>query len=100
MMKRTLFLGILYPALAFSDTPGFMTPEVECLNDNTIPFISTKIPAQKIVDDAYIKCKPELDAWSKSREMLPKEIRERQYKEFHDFYIRIIEKRRAYDVKK
>ncbi|MDI3415013.1 hypothetical protein [Pantoea sp. V106_11] len=47
MMKRTLFLGILYPALAFSYTPGFMTPEVECLNDNTIPFINTKIPAKK-----------------------------------------------------
>ncbi|MDJ0088088.1 hypothetical protein [Pantoea allii] len=99
-MRRVLFLGIFYPALAFSNTPGFMTPEVECLNNNTIPFISTTTPANKIVEDAYIKCKPELDAWSKSREMLPEEMRESQYKEFHDFYIRMIEKRRAYGAKK
>lgn len=96
---RWIFLsGMLISLTAIADDRAFETPEVKCLNDHTIPFIKSDIQPQKIVDEAYVTCKPELDEWKKLQEPLPDEMKQRMRKELYDFYIRMIEKRRNYET--
>ncbi|QDY42242.1 hypothetical protein [Candidatus Pantoea soli] len=99
-MKWILFLGLLLSGVSLADDRSFETPEAKCLNDHTIPFIETDIPPKKVVDEAYIICKPELDEWKKSQEVLPDEMKQRMRKELYDFYIRMIDIRRKYEAKK
>ncbi|PPS59269.1 hypothetical protein CRX72_18455 [Pantoea sp. BRM17] len=66
---------------------------------HTIPFIETRIPPKKVVDDAYAQCKPELNEWMKLQEPLPDEMKQHMRKELYDFYIRMIDIRRKYDAK-
>ncbi|WP_241773156.1 hypothetical protein [Pantoea sp. CFSAN033090] len=98
---RWIFLsGMLLSMTAISDDRSFETPEVKCLNHQTIPFIKSDIQPKKIVDEAYVTCKPELEEWKKTQEPLPAEMKQRMHKELYDFYIRMIEKRRDYETSK
>jgi len=99
-VKWILLAGTLLSAAALADDRSFETPEVRCLNDHTIPLIKSDIEPKKIVDEAYVTCKPELDEWKKSQEPLPDEMKLRMRKELYDFYIRMIEKRRNYEANK
>lgn len=85
---------------AMADDMSFETPEIKCLNDHTIPFIESDIPAKKIVDEAYVICKPELDEWMKLQEPLPEEMKQKTRRELYDFFIRMINIRRNYEAKK
>ncbi|PXV73649.1 MULTISPECIES: hypothetical protein [Pantoea] len=98
---RWIFLSVILLSMtAIADDRSFETPEVKCLNDHTIPLIKSDIEPKKIVDEAYVACKPELDEWKKSQEPLPVEMKLRMRKELYDFYIRMIEKRRNYEANK
>lgn len=98
---RWIFLsGMLFSMTVVAEDVSFVTPEVKCLNDHTIPFIKSEIPSKEIVDKAYVLCRPELDEWKKSLEPLPDEMKQHMRKELYDFYIRMIEKRRNYEVSK
>jgi hypothetical protein len=99
-VKWILLSGILVSSAVMADGQSFYTPEVRCLNDHTIPFIETRIPPKKVVDDAYAQCKPELNEWMKLQEPLPDEMKQHMRKELYDFYIRMIDIRRKYDAKK
>ncbi|WP_370463619.1 hypothetical protein [Pantoea sp. B9002] len=99
-MKWILISMITVSGAAIAGDQAFYTPEVRCLNDHTIPYITSDIPAQKVVDEAYVKCKPQLDAWMKLQEPLPDEMKHSMRKELYDFYIRMIEIRRRHEAKK
>ncbi|MEB7537420.1 hypothetical protein NGC37_03735 [Pantoea anthophila] len=99
-MKWIILAGALLSAAALADERSFETPEVRCLNDHIIPLIKSDIEPKKIVDEVYVTCKSELDEWKKSQEPLPVEMKLRMRKEFYDFYIRMIEKRRNYEASK
>ncbi|WP_337037143.1 hypothetical protein [Pantoea agglomerans] len=92
--------GMLFSITVIADDRSFETSEVKCLNDHTIPFIKSEIPPEETVDEAYVICRPELDEWKKSLEPLPDEMKQHMRKELYDFYIRMIEKRRNYEVSK
>lgn len=64
------------------------------------PVHKVRYSAKKIVDEAYVICKPELEEWKKTQEPLPAEMKQRMHKELYDFYIRMIEKRRDYETSK
>lgn len=98
---RWIFLsGMLFSMTVVAEDRSFETPEVKCLNDHTIPLIKSEIPPKEIVDKAYLTCRPELDEWKKSLESLPDETKQHMRKELYDFYIRMIEKRRNYELSK
>jgi hypothetical protein len=99
-VKWILFTGAFLSMSAAADDKAFGTPETRCLNDHTIPFINSTIPAKKVVDDAYVQCKPELDQWMKLQEPLPDDMKNSMRKELYDFYIRMIEIRRKYEASK
>jgi hypothetical protein len=99
-VKCILLAVALLSAAALADDRSFETPEVRCLNDQTIPFINSEIPPKEIVDEAYVACKIELDEWKRSQEPLPDEMKQRMRKELYDFYLRMIEKRRNYEINK
>ncbi|PZL95120.1 hypothetical protein CKF43_09335 [Pantoea graminicola] len=97
-MKWILLAGALLSAAATAGDRSFETPEVRCLNDHTIPFIKSEVPPKEIVDKAYVVCKPELDEWKRSQEHLPDEMKQRMRKELYDFFLRMIGKRRNYEI--
>lgn len=99
-MKWILLSGILVSSTVIADAQTFYTPEIRCLNDHTIPFIQSDIPPKKVVDDAYVKCQPELNEWMKLQEPLPDKIKQDMRKQLYDFYIRMIEIRRKYEAEK
>ncbi|WP_236722702.1 hypothetical protein [Pantoea latae] len=98
-MKWIFLSGILFSVVAVADDRSFEPPEVRCLNDHTIPLIKTTIPAKKLVDDAWVQCKPELDEWMKLQESLPEEMKQNMRRQLYDFYIRMIEKRRQFEAR-
>lgn len=59
-MKWILVTGVLLSSSVLADARSFETPEVRCLNDHTLPFISSKIPAKKVVDDAHVNARRNL----------------------------------------
>ncbi|NUU68177.1 hypothetical protein HQN64_19005 [Enterobacteriaceae bacterium BIT-l23] len=92
---RLLALALLaISTAAFADDSGYGDPVSRCLNNHTIPYIKSDIDARKIVDDAYKECDSVIKEWQSNRELLPKEMRDRQEKELYEFYIRMIEIRR------
>jgi hypothetical protein len=99
-VKWILLAGAMLSTAATADDRSYETPEVRCLNDQTIPFIKSKVPPKEVVDKAYVVCKPELDEWKRSQESLPDEMKQRMRKELYDFYIRMIEIRRNYEINK
>jgi len=56
-----LVTSSLFSSLTIADDYACETPEVRCLNDHTFLLINPDIPVRKVVDDAYIQCKPELN---------------------------------------
>ncbi|WP_073971331.1 hypothetical protein [Pluralibacter gergoviae] len=100
MLKKyaTALLLIFGPLPVFSADYG--TPVTNCLNDQTIPYISSDKPATDIVNDAYKKCADEIQQWDIERESLPAEMVKKQDTELHDFYVRMIDKRRKVEREK
>lgn len=99
-MKWILVAGSLLSSAVLADDRSFETPEVRCLNDHTIPLIPSNIPAKNVVDDAYAQCKPELDEWMGLQQSLPDEMKQRMRTQLYEFYIGIVEKRRAFEARK
>jgi len=99
-VKWILLAGVLLSAAVLADERSYEAPEVRCLNDHTIPFIKSEVPPKEVVDKAYVVCKPELDEWKRSQESLPDEMKQRMHKELYDFFIRMIEIRRNYEINK
>ncbi|HID1010464.1 hypothetical protein [Enterobacter roggenkampii] len=92
---RFLTLFILLIAITLhAEEHDYGPPVSVCLNKHTIPYISTMIPAENIVNDAYLTCQGVVDEWNRERESLPKEMVIKQNKELRDMYIRMIEIRR------
>ena len=98
-MKWILVTGVLLSSSVLADARSFETPEVRGLNDHTLPFISSKIPAKKVVDDAYVQCTPELDEWMSLQQSLPDEMKQSMRTQLYEFYIGMVEKRRAYEAR-
>ncbi|MCK7012692.1 hypothetical protein [Enterobacter roggenkampii] len=92
---RFLTLFILLIAITLhAEEHDYGPPVSVCLNKHTIPYINTMIPAENIVNDAYLTCQGVVDEWNRERESLPKEMVIKQSKELRDMYIRMIEIRR------
>ena len=92
---RFLTLFILLIAITLhAEEHDYGPPVSVCLNKHTIPYINTMIPAENIVNDAYLTCQGVVDEWNRERESLPKEMVIKQNKEVRDMYIRMIEIRR------
>ncbi|HFI2181896.1 hypothetical protein [Enterobacter roggenkampii] len=92
---RFLTLFILLIAITLhAEEHDYGQPVSVCLNKHTIPYINTMIPAENIVNDAYLTCQGVVDEWNRERESLPKEMVIKQNKELRDMYIRMIEIRR------
>lgn len=92
---RFLTLFILLIAITLhAEEHDYGPPVSVCLNKHTIPYINTMIPAENIVNDAYLTCQGVVDEWNRERESLPKEMVIKQNKELRDMYIRMIEIRR------
>lgn len=94
----TALLLIFGPLQVFAADYG--TPVTNCLNNQAIQYISGNKPAIDIVNDAYKKCANELQQWDIERESLPGEMVKKQDAELHDFYVRMIEKRRGFEASK
>ncbi|MBM7357304.1 hypothetical protein [Lelliottia amnigena] len=92
------FMFLAAPVLAEDDSYG--PPIAVCLNKYTIPYINTDRPAIEVVDEAYDKCRDVLAQWDKERKSLPPELVVSQDKEFHAFYVHMIEARRKSDANK
>ena len=92
---RFLTLFILLIAITLhAEEHDYGPPVSVCLNKHTIPYINTMIPAENILNDAYLTCQGVVDEWNRERESLPKEMVIKQNKELRDMYIRMIEIRR------
>ncbi|WP_242527841.1 hypothetical protein [Enterobacter roggenkampii] len=89
----TLFI-LLIAITLHAEEHDYGPPVSVCLNKHTIPYINTMIPAENIVNDAYLTCQGVVDEWNRERESLPKEMVIKQNKELRDMYIRMIEIRR------
>lgn len=98
-MKWILVCLIFIASCALADRE-YEPPLVRCLNDIVIPEIPSSKPAVEIVDIAFSKCSKEVNIWMKERESLSQEMQVSQYKELHDFYIRMIEIRRKVIAKR
>ncbi|CDH05401.1 conserved hypothetical protein [Xenorhabdus bovienii str. oregonense] len=86
-LKCAVFIVFVLPCIGYTKSE-FNHPMTTCLNDYVIPKLTTDIPPKKLVDDAFIACKPQVDEWLEPFEPINK--REENYKTMYDFYIRMI----------
>lgn len=101
MRKKLKHIAWLLGSVVSGTSVGqFGSPVSTCLNEHTIPLISTDKPAIEIVDAAYEQCQEVLIQWREERKSLPKEMVAKQDKEHHAFYVDMIEKRRNFMKKK
>ncbi|NRN30001.1 hypothetical protein [Photorhabdus heterorhabditis] len=90
-----LMIVFILPCIGYSETQ-YADPMTTCLNDYVLPKLSADILPEKLVDNAFITCKSQVDEWLKPFEAIDK--REENYKSMHDFYVRMVNIRRKAEL--
>ncbi|MCG5129205.1 hypothetical protein [Enterobacter mori] len=99
-MKWIAMAYMVLAAPVLAEEYSYGPPISVCLDKYTTPYINTDRPAIEIVDEAYDKCQDVLAQWDKERKSLPPGLVVSQDKEFHAFYVHMIEARRKSDANK